>query len=263
MKMLRLLFALLTATVVARAQLAKNLPANPKTPAESLVGLWYGSSPAGDEFITFTADGRVFMLRGPAESMTMNYKVDSSVQPWRLNMTRQVKDLSITAYTVFSFPAPDEFAMAAPATDESKRPDAEALKNTKLKLKRITLEPHGGIFQVVEAVLKKLTGSWEGKDGREDLALTFSADGSYSMKVGDFTDKGRFRIDVRKVPVGIDLLSTEGAGVKYSIMEFTAEGSLKVGKAGKKPEERPAAFEDIGTRILKRKAAEAGAEPGR
>ena len=253
--MLRLLFALLAGTAAARGQLAKKLPANPQTPAEALVGVWHGSSPAGEEYMTFTADGRVFMQRGPAETMTMSYRVDASVQPWRLDLTRQVKDLTITAHTVFSFPAPDVFAMAAPSTDESKRPDAEALKNTRLKLKRITLEAHGGIYQVVEAVLKRLSGTWEGKDGKDTLTLTFSADGSYTLNVGTFTDKGRFRVDVSKPPIDIDLLSSGGGGVKYSIMEFTPEGGLKVGQSVTKKEERPTGFDSPASRVFQRKAA--------
>jgi hypothetical protein len=123
-------------------------------------------------------------------------------------------------------------------------------------MQRVTLGAHSGIHQVVEASLKKLVGAWEGQDGGQTMSLTFSADGVYTMKVADLTDKGRFRIDVSKVPCGIDLLSSEGTGVKYSIFEMNAAG-LRVGKAGKNPDERPQAFDDISARTFKRKTTDA------
>jgi hypothetical protein len=253
MHFLKKLLACLLLTVTAHGQLDKDKPAKPKPPAEAILGVWHGGTPAGDEFITFTADGRAIIQRGPAESMVMNYKVDASALPWKLDMSGRVKELDVTVFTIFDFPEPNQFRMAAPAIDQAKRPEAAALKDAKVRMKRITLGAHAGIYQVVEAHLKKLAGTWEGKDGGETVTLTFAADGAFTMKAGDFTDKGRFRIDVSKVPCAMDLLSSEGSGVKYSIYEITTEGQLRVGKAAKNPEDRQAAFDDISARSFKRK----------
>jgi hypothetical protein len=224
-----------------------------KSPAEALVGVWHGKTAAGGEYTTFTADGRAVMQRGAAEGTTFQYKLDASAAPWKLDMSGKMRDVPVTIYTVFDFPSPDQFRMAPPAVDAGQRPDAKALAQSKVVLRRVTLGAHAGIFQVVEASLKKLAGTWEGKDGRETVTLTFSPDATWTMKVADFTDKGRFRIDVRQLPLAIDLLSTEGTGVKYSIFDFTTEG-LVTGKAAKNPDERPAAFEDASARIFKRAA---------
>jgi hypothetical protein len=222
-------------------------------PAVGIVGLWHGKTPAGDEYVTFTADGRAILQQGAAESMTMKYKLDLSSPPLlKLDLAGTVKDTKVTLYTVFDFPSPGKFRMAPPAVEEGKRPDSKTLEGTKTVLERVTLGGHAGIYQVVDASLKKLAGTWDGKDGGQTMTLTFSTDGTYAMKVAEISDKGRFRIDVTKVPLGIDLLSSEGAGVKYSIFELNAEG-LRVGKAGKNPDERPQAFDDISARTFKKK----------
>lgn len=241
--------------ITAHGQLAKDKPTPPKPAAEAIVGVWYGTTPAGDEFITFTADGRAILQRGVGETMTMSYKVDATTQPFRLDMSGKVKDTPVEVFTVFDFPEPDQFHMAPPAIDKDKRPDAKALQDAKVRMKRITLGAHNGIYQVVEAILKKLDATWEGKDGSETVSITFAANGTYSMKVASFTDKGRFRIDVTKLPIAVDLLSSEGAGVKYSIFEFTADGHLRVGTAPVHEAERPTKFDDSSAKTYTRKEA--------
>ncbi len=82
------------------------------------------------------------------------------------------------------------------------------------------------------------------KEGSETVELTFNADGTWCMKSPRAEDKGRFRIDVRKVPCGIDLVSVEGTGPTYSLYDLKPGESLRVGKAGKSPAERPATLDE-------------------
>lgn len=246
------LLLLFAATAAVRAQFPNEKTAESKPPAEAVKGVWHSATATGDEYVTFTIDGRVILKRGPEEPVTLKYKLDVSSAPWKLDLSGTFKKTPVALYSVIDFPKPRQMRMAKPATEQSKRPDSDALKAAPV-MERIVLEPHAGIFQVVEATLKKLSGTWEGKDGSETVTLTFNADGEWTMKVADFTDKGRFRIDVSKLPLAIDLLSSEGTGVKYSIIEFTEEG-LRTGKAGNKPEERPKAFDDASARTFRKKA---------
>ena len=166
---------------------------------------------------------------------------NASVTPWKLELTTADKP-PVVMHTVIRVTA-GEFRMAPPVGDPAKMPPAEVLKKVPV-MKRITLEPHAGIYQVVEAHLKGLAGAWEVKEGGETAELTFNADGTWRMKSPGAEDKGRFRIDVRKVPCGIDLLSMEGAGPTYSLYDLKPGESLRVGKAGKSPAERPATVDE-------------------
>jgi len=252
MKTLSHLFLLLCA-VAACGQAAKEKPAAAKPPAEEILGVWVQHLPAGDEYMTFSADGHAFM-KTAQQMLTMTYKLDTTSTPWKLDMTDKYEGKDLVSYTIFSFPEPGKMRMASFAAEEGKRPAAEALAKGH-SFEKLTLAANGGIHQVAEAHLKKLAGSWEGKDGRETVTLTFTTDGNYTMKVADYTDKGRFRIDVSKLPAGIDLLSSEGNAILYSIYQMTPDGDLQVGKAGRTAGERPVAFDDISTRTYKKQAA--------
>jgi hypothetical protein len=245
--------SLLAATTPAFAQLAKDKPAEAKPAAEAIVGVWHGNTGGFDEYMTFTADGRMFLQRGPGETLTGTYKVDASARPWKLDLTTKMKEGTFNSYGMFDLPAPDRFRMTRLSPYEKERPDAKALQESKLVLQRISLGAHGGIYQVVEAHLKRLAGTWEGKQGKVSVAITFAADGTYTIKTDEFTDKGRFRIDVSKVPCALDLLSGEGLGPKYGLYEITAKGELRLGNGSRKAEDRPKNFEGPGTLEFRRK----------
>jgi hypothetical protein len=251
-----LLLLLLTAGA-AFGQLAKDKPAPPRPPAEALVGVWFARQTYFDEYMTFTADGRLILQRGQnQETKTGTYKTDAATPPWKLDMTLPVEGQQVTVYNIWDFPAPDQFRMARPSAEEKSRPGAEALKDSKLVMQRLSLGAHGGIFQVVQVHLKGLTGTWEGKQGKVSAAISFTADGKYTIKTDEFTDQGSFRIDVSKVPCALDLLSSEGLGPKYGIYEITAEGKLKLGHGPMKVEERPKNFDSPGTmEFIRRDAA--------
>ncbi len=252
------LFVLLCAATAVHAQATKEKAEDAKLKtkpgAEAVVGVWRGKTATGEEYATFTADGRVILKNGPLEPMSLKYKLDVSSTPWKLDLSGTIQATPVVLYTVVDLPATGQFRMARPAIEAGKRPDAEALKAAPV-LQRVTLEANAGIHQVTQAALKKVAGNWEGKDGGQTMTLTFTAEGAWSMKVAEVVvDKGRFRIDVSKVPLAVDLLSTEGTGVKYSIFEITPEGSLRTGRAAGNPEERPVKFEDASSRVFKRKA---------
>jgi uncharacterized protein (TIGR03066 family) len=251
-RLLCFLCSLLTATA-ACAQLVKDKPAEAKPPAEAIVGTWHGNTGGFDEYMTFTADGRLILQRGPAETMSGTYKLDVASLPWKLDMAMKVKERDVTVYGLFDFPAPDQFRMAPPGPEEKLRPKAEALKNSQLVMTRISLGAHGGIYQVVEAHLKRLDGTWEGKSGKVSAAMTFKKDGTYSIRTDEFTDRGRFRIDVSKSPFALDLLSSEGLGPRCGIYEVSADGRLRISNGSRKAEDRPKDFESPGTQDFRKK----------
>ena len=244
------LSALLFAAGILRAQTPLKEPAAVKSPAEQLTGVWHEHTPAGEEYATFIADGRLIMKQGYTLT-TLKWKLDAAVTPWRLELTTADKP-PVVLHTVIEVTAAGEFRMARPTGDPAKAPGAEELKKGNV-MKRLTLEPHAGIHQVVEAHLKALAGSWEAKEGGETVTLTLATDGTYALKSEDDIDKGRFRIDVSKVPCGIDLLSSAGNGPTYSLYDLKSGESLRFGKAGKTAEERPAALGEPGETQFTRK----------
>ena len=247
-------FLLLCAGTVC-GQITKDKPVAPPPPGETLVGVWVEATPLGDEVATFTADGRAIFKRGPEEPMKLRYKLDVSAVPWKLDLSGTIKEVDVSLYTVFDYPAADQFRMAPPSPDAKQRPGAEALQAAKGLMKRLTLEANAGIHQVVAAHLQRLAGTWEVQEGKQTMTTTFKADGTFEMKVnGSKYDAGRFRIDVTQVPCALDFLSTEGAGPSYLIYEVTAEGTLRLSGAPKKAEERPAAFGAGNDTVLKKKA---------
>lgn len=251
---LKLLLVLLL-TVAAKAQLAREQPVPPQSPAEAITGVWRGKTEHFEEFMTFTADGRMMLQRGPGETMTGTYKLDTATTPWKLDLTTRVKELNVTLYGLIEFPAPDQFRLSKLAPSEEERPAAEDLKNSKLVLNRIRLGPHGGIYQVVEAHLKRLDGTWEMKAARAPATLTLTKDGTYEIKTHELSDKGRFRIDVTRPPFALDLLSSEGRGPQFGIYEVSADGKLRLSNGSRSAEERPKDFTGPGTQELTRKPA--------
>ena len=254
MKLLLLFVSVLSCSIPAFGQAPKDKKPEAKKPAEVLIGLWHGKTAGGDEYMTFTADGRVIMQRGAAESMTMKYTLNTTTAPWQMDMSGVVQGVDVTIFTVFDFPNADQFHMAPMSPDKDKRPDGNQLKESKLIMNRVTLAANEGIYQVVETYRKKLAGTWEAKQGSATITLTLTADGAYSMSVPDMADKGRFSFNVAKSPLTIDFLSTEGAAIKYSLFGLTKEGDLRIGGFGNSPETRPKALEDGGGLTLKRKS---------
>jgi hypothetical protein len=257
MHLLKKLSLLLLLAVTAHGQQAapKDKPGESKKPAETIVGVWHRKAPFADEYMTFTADGRAVMRQGAGESMLLKYTLDTSTEPWQMDLSGEKNGIAFTIFTSFDFPRADQFRMGQAVPDKEKRPGANALKESKLVMTRVKLAPHEGLHQVVEAFLKKLAGTWEGKDGAGTVTLTIATGGDYTMKVAGFTDKGRFSINVTKVPIAIDLLSSEGAGVKYSIVGFTGDGQLRVGSATANPEERETKFDDLSAKTYKKAEA--------
>lgn len=246
----RLALSVLFTVSTLRAQPPPKKGTAEKTPAQQLTGVWHEHTPAGEEYATFTADGRLLMKKG-YELMTLTYKLDAAAAPWKLVLTT-ADEPPVILHTVIEMTAAGEFRMARPSGDPAKAPGAGELKKG-TSMKRITLEPHEGIHQVVEAHLKGLAGEWEANEGGETVRLTLAADGNWRMISPGWEDKGRFRIDVRKVPCGLDLLSSEGNGPTYSLYDLKPGASLRFGKAGKTPGERPAALGEPGEMQFTRK----------
>lgn len=246
------LIVLQSAALCVRAQQPQLKPLSEVlTPAQVLPGLWVEAKPAGNEYMTFNADGSLIMTRGHHEKMKCSWKCDTSTTPWKLDITIFGKEAVGTIYTVFDFPEKGQFRFAAPAVEEPKRPGLEALQKSTLVLKRVPLEPHGGLYQVVQAHLKGFSGTWQGTTNGSRGTVTFTADGSYTMSEGSDTDKGRFRIDVSKSPCKIDMISTEGNGPRFGVYEMK-DGTLRFSRAKRTPEERPVDFEGV-TEFVRKK----------
>jgi uncharacterized protein (TIGR03067 family) len=242
-RFLRYFQLLMILTVAASAQQPGLKPLGELKPVdEVLPGLWMQSTPSGSECMTFTADGRLIITRGQNEKIQCRWKCDASMKPWKLDITVVGKDVVGTIYTVFEFPEKDQFRMAAPAVDVEKRPGTELLLKSPLLLKRVSLEKHGGLYQIAEVHLKGLSGTWQGITSGSKGTVTLSADGTFTMSEGGESDRGRFRIDVSKVPCKIDIVSTEGGGPSYGLYELKGD-TLKFSRVKRRPEERPADFE--------------------
>lgn len=254
--MKRLSFLLLAASAgVAVAQIKlKPLSLAPKSPAEALVGVWYGNLPAGEEMMTFRTNGEVVFGRGPVIWKRMKYKVDVSVVPWRLDMT-DLEDPTITVYAVFDFPEDGVFRMSPAAPSAEERGGKKELEASKLRLSRVVLPPGKGIYQVVQAHLKTLSGTWEAPyAGKQKMLVTFNMDGTYTMKAGEQSDSGHFTLDVTTVPQSINLLSSEGGGPRYSRYEKLENGNILLANGGRTPDKRPADCKGPGAIELVRKA---------
>ena len=234
-----LLPAFIVTAGLLRAQSPPKKIFGEKPPAERLVGVWQEHTSTGEQYATFTADGRLIFKVGFKETK-MTWKLDATSTPWKLELASS-DDPPAIIYTVIEITAAGEFRMAVPALDRAKIPGAEELKKGQM-MKRVTLESDAGIHQVVAAHLKGLAGNWEIKEGKEAAELTITADGTWRMKSPGGEDKGRFRIDVTKTPCTLDLLSTEGQGPTYTLYELKPGESLRLGRAGKTPAERPAEF---------------------
>ncbi len=221
-----------------------------KTPTEKLIGVWHEHTQFSEQYATFLADGRLIFKDGYKETK-MTWKLDAAVTPWQLDLATD-DDPPAVIFTVIEITAAGEFRMAVPALDRAKRPGIEELKKGPV-MKRYTPEPHGGIHQVVEAHLKVLSGDWEIKEGGKTATLIIKTDGTFRIVTPEGEDKGRFRIDVSKVPCRIDLLSTEGKGPTHSIYEIKPADSLRLGRAGKTPAECPTAFGDGDTVFTRKK----------
>ncbi len=98
-------------------------------------------------------------MKRSCEVTTLHYKLDAAVISWKLELTTADKP-PVVLYTVIEITGAGEDRMARPSGDAAKIPGAEDLKKGPA-MKRITLEPHAGIYQVVEAHLKGLAGAWE------------------------------------------------------------------------------------------------------
>jgi hypothetical protein len=232
--------AFFTADVSFGQATKKKESAKEESPAARFVGVWHEKTSSGDEYMTVTADGRMILKKG-AETIKLTWRLDPASIPWKLELKTTTEPIG-TLYTVIEIEG-GKFRMARPTGDAAMKPGAEELKQG-TSMKRFDLEPNAGIHQVMEAHLKALAGTWEGRDGGERIELTLTADGTYRFKVAGEVDKGRFRIDVSKVPCVIDWLSTEGAGPKFTIYELTPDKSLRFGRAGASAAERPKAFEE-------------------
>ncbi len=211
------------------------------SPDKKLIGLWAGETPGGMEFMTFRDDGKLLMVGAAGQRAVHRWKCDASELPWKLNLVVNGDIGEANIYTVFDFPEENSFRMAPPTPYEAKRPGADVLKASKLVLKRVPFPPNAGLFQVVEAHLKGLSGQWQGITSGQKGTVTMTADGKYTMEEGSARESGRFRIDVSKAPCGIDLLPDDGSAPRYGIYEIK-DGKLRFGMAKRKPEERVADF---------------------
>jgi uncharacterized protein (TIGR03067 family) len=244
MSRILLCFPILMAVAsVACAQQPQLKPPGELKPVEEVLpGVWMQTTPAGSECMTFTEDGRLIITRGQNEKIQGRWKCDATVKPWKMDIGVGGKDFAGTLYTVFDFPEKDQFRMAAPAVAADKRPGTEQLLKSPLLLKRVSLEKHGGLFQIAQVHLKGLSGTWQGITNGSKSTVTFSADGSFIMSEGGESDKGRFRIDVSKSPTKMDIISSEGGGPSYGIYELRGD-TLKVSRVKRNPDERPTDFE--------------------
>ncbi len=235
--------AILAAIVRAEEKPAK--PLKPLrdllSPEKALIGLWAGDTPGGTEYMTFRDDGKLLMVGAAGQRAEHRWKCDASEVPWKLNLVVNGDVGEANIYTVFDFPAEDSFRMAPPTPYEAKRSGAEALKASKLVLKRVPFPPHAGLFQVVEAHLKGLSGTWQGVTSGQKGTVTLTADGKYTMEEGSERETGRFRIDVSRVPCGIDLRPDNGTAPRYGVYEIK-DGRLRFGMARKTAGERVGDF---------------------
>jgi uncharacterized protein (TIGR03067 family) len=245
-----LLLAALPLTATAQQPKLKPL-SEILTPAQTLPGLWVQTKPGGEETMTFDSSGRLVMARGNYEKMECTWKIDTSATPWKLDITIKGKEGTGTIYTVFDFPEKDQLRFVAPVIHADKRPGADALQKSPLLLTRVPLEPHAGIHQAVQAHLKGFAGTWQGTTNGSKGTVTFTADGTYTTTEGSDTDKGRFRIDVSKVPCKIDMISTEGNGARFGLYEMK-DGTLRFSSAKRTAAERPGDLDKV-TEFVKKK----------
>lgn len=92
------------------------------------------------------------------------------------------------------------------------------------------------------ALKEQIIGSWKGKAGHDQIKITFTAEGKFTLEADGDADKGTWTLDASSKPAKLDL-NAEKQGTGYSIIEIGQDGKLRLTEPKKKAESRAKDFE--------------------
>lgn len=220
-------------------------------PEEKLRGTWWSENEYGREFFTFGEKGSLIISTHQQQRDRMEYQLDTRVTPWKLTLTVKRGEQVGTIYVGIDFIDENQLRMSSAVLDEKQLPSAAQLKEKGVLFHRVPWGPHGGIFQVVQAHVKGLEGTWQGVTNGSKGKITFTKDGRYTLSEGRDQVTGRYRIDVSSAPSKIDMLPDDGTGPLYGIYQIK-DGVLRCSKGKRQIEERVKDFEGA-TEFVKEK----------
>lgn len=211
-------------------------------PEEKLRGTWWSENAYGREYFTFGEKGSLIIATHQQQRDRMEYRLDTSVTPWKLILAVKRGEANGTIYLGLEFADADQLRMSSAVLEEKQLPTAAQLKEKGTLFHRVPWGPNSGIFQVVQAHVKGLEGTWHSITGGSKGTATFTKDGRYTLSEGREQVTGRYRIDVSTAPSKIDMLPDDGTGPLYGIYEIK-DGVLRCSKGERQLEERVKEFE--------------------
>ena len=211
-------------------------------PEEKLRGTWWSENEYGREYFTFGEKGSLIIATHQQQRDRMEYRLDTSVTPWKLILAVNRGEATGLIYSGIEFEDDNQLRMSSAMLQEKQLPTAAQLKEKGVVFHRVPWGPHSGIFQVVQAHVKGLEGTWHGITSGSKGTATFTKDGRYTMSEGRDQVTGQYRIDVSAAPCKIDMLPDDGTGPLYGIYEIK-DGVLRCSKGRRQLEERVKDFE--------------------
>lgn len=146
-------------------------------PEEKLRGTWWSENAYGREYFTFGEKGSLIIATHQQQRDRMEYRLDTSVTPWKLILAVKRGEATGTIYLGLEFAADDQLRMPSAVLEEKQLPTAAQLKEKGTLFHRVPWGQNSGIFQVVQAHVKGLEGTWHSITGGSKGTATFTKDG--------------------------------------------------------------------------------------
>lgn len=246
MKTIGIIAIILATQALVTVSWAQQAPLKPLKevlgPEEKLRGTWWSENEYGREYFTFSEKGSLIIATHQQQRDRMDYRLDTSVTPWKLVLTVKRGEATGTIYLGLEFSDDNQLRMSSAVLQEKQLPTAAQLKEKGTLFHRVPWGPNSGIFQVVQAHVKGLEGTWQGITNGSKGKATFTKDGRYTLSEGHEQVTGRYRIDVSSAPCKMDMLPDDGTGPLYGIFEIK-DGVLRCSKGKRQLEERVKDFE--------------------
>lgn len=222
-----------------------------KAAMKKLAGSWNG-----DITLTFGEDGSLQMSRNGVVKAKGVYTVDPAQNPMHMTWWPEGQGLDKTIYVL------DGDKLKIAATSHRQRP-TDFTGRVKEFTRGATSTPGGGAAAIpaggagAEAVMKKLAGVWTSNVLKDELTMTFGADGSLTIGTGKRQLKGTYTVDPSQTPMHLDLLPA-GEAPDKTIFELAGD-TLKI--AEPKHQNRPTVIKSPEFEFTRSAAGPAGVVP--
>jgi hypothetical protein len=237
MKNHRFATLLAAAAFAAAGNIPDNLRAQEETTQpslkQSMIGTWEGKAQRDELKLTFAADGK-FALISDGKQDSGTWKLDESSTPAKLDLKLSSEG---DGYTIVKIDEEGKMHICEPRKTEAKRAKDFSKESDVAILTKSTAKPAPAKGDLKEQIV----GSWRGKAGNDEITLTFSADGGFSMDADGEKDKGTYKLDASAKPAKLDV-TLDREGKAYTILEITAEGKMRICEPQKDENERAADF---------------------